>query len=594
MTKFRSRLLFALITLIMFVLVAVGLLLGQVFKSYYLSTFQSRLEKETGLIASEIKQAGGIDGIDSLSLSTYAELLEVRISIINGSNEIIFDGGQEEYDLTSHRITLQNIVDQWESRNDTLNRKIVENVEVRYYWEPITNQNGTEQGLIVLSTSTDVLKAAYGQIWLVLAISLGLSLIIIVILGSKITEQYTKPIESATNVAIELAKGNYRARTYEDYLDETSMLSTSINILARNLQEMVSAQELQQDRLLTLIENMGSGLLLIDPRGFVVLMNKTFKELFEVDPSNYLKKRYHEAIQHEDIIKVVEEVFMTEEKVRKQLLLPLHLERKHFEVYGAPIIGISDEWKGILLVFHDITELEKIRTNAKRFVANVSHELKTPITSIKGFSETLLDGALEDRDTLEYFLNIMLTESDRLQSLIQDLLDLSKLEQHGFKLDVSTFDLSRLIEEVVLMLKGKAEEKEIQLQFDPAPELTLEGDMNRFKQVFINLINNAISYTGPGGHVKVFVKEERDEITIKVQDNGVGIAASELPRIFERFYRIDKARSRNSGGTGLGLAIVKHIVEAHHGEIDVESSEGVGTTFIVKVSKEFQYLSTTL
>lgn len=204
---------------------------------------------------------------------------------------------------------------------------------------------------------------------------------------------------------------------------------------------------------------MGSGLILIDSRGYINLVNRPYKEVFNVNPSEYLYKLYYEVIEHKGVTEVVEEIFMTEQKVKKRLIIPVNIERRYFEVYGVPIIGTNDEWKGILLVFHDITELKKLEQMRKDFVANVSHELKTPITSIKGFSETLLDGAMENKQTLNDFLNIILKESDRLQSLIQELLDLSKIEKQGFSLSIQRLDLAVVLEDVVAIMKGKAKRK---------------------------------------------------------------------------------------------------------------------------------------
>ncbi|HLO10954.1 MAG TPA: ATP-binding protein [Pseudoneobacillus sp.] len=426
----------------------------------------------------------------------------------------------------------------------------------------------------------------YRVLWWLLSISLNIALILIVLLGIKIRNRYTKPIEAATNVAIELSKGNYRARTYEDHRTETSTLSTAINTLAINLQEIVKTQELQQERLSTLIENMGSALILIDNRGYISLINKAYKEIFHVDPNQFLLKLYYDVIGHKNITELIEEIFMTERKVKRQLLLPLDIERRYFEVFGSPIIGTNNEWKGVLLVFHDITELKKLEQMRKDFVANVSHELKTPITSIKGFSETLLDGAMKDEATLKAFLSIVLKESDRLQTLIQDLLDLSKIEQQGFHLNIEEIDIMILLNEVMAMLEGKAVEKNIKLQLIPSyTPLLIKGDYYRLKQVFINLISNAITYTPAGGYVEIAVMEKDTMVSIQIKDTGIGIEKEEIPRIFERFYRVDKARSRNSGGTGLGLAIVKHIVEAHKGNISVRSVMDSGTTFTISLEK---------
>lgn len=244
-----------------------------------------------------------------------------------------------------------------------------------------------KQGYVLVKSTIDPLRDVHQKTWGLLIIGFVIACLVVVFLGMKITGQYIRPIESVTKVAIELAKGNYKARAYESHSDETGMLSKAINILARNLQEMTLEQEMQQDRLHTLIENMGSGMILIDSRGYINLVNRSYKETFHVTDEEYLDRLYYESFHHTEIIELVEEIFMTEVKVRKQMLLPLGIERKHFEVYGAPIIGTNHEWKGIVLVFHDITELKKLEQMRKDFLANVSHELKTPITSIKGFQK---------------------------------------------------------------------------------------------------------------------------------------------------------------------------------------------------------------
>ncbi|MCH6268842.1 two-component system histidine kinase PnpS [Neobacillus citreus] len=419
-----------------------------------------------------------------------------------------------------------------------------------------------------------------------IALFLVIAVVVIIFLGIRIISKFTKPIVEATDVAIELAKGNYRARTNVKRLDETGMLGTSLNRLAQNLQELVKSQEMQQEQLKVLIENMGAGLVLIDSKGYINLINRGFIDIFQVSQADYLNKLYYEVIDQEEIRDLVTEVFRIEQKVSKQLLIPLLIERRYFVVYGVPIIGTNHVWKGVLLVFHDITEIKKLEQMRKDFVANVSHELKTPITSIKGFTETLLDGAMNNQETLESFLSIILKESERLQSLIQDLLDLSKIEQQGFKLNIQKIDLFKLLEDVITLLQGKAEEKTISLELlCPEDRVQIHGDVDRLKQVFINLIGNAITYTPSNGNVGVILLEHGETVRVHVKDTGIGIKKEEIPRIFERFYRVDRARSRNSGGTGLGLAIVKHLIEAHHGQISVISAPGEGSEFIIELKK---------
>ena len=400
------------------------------------------------------------------------------------------------------------------------------------------------------------------------------------------TKRYMRPIEAATMTAIELAQGNYRARTSSSNSGETKMLTTSLNILARNLEEAELSREMHQDRLETLIENIGSGVIFIDNKSYITLINREYKRLFNVDPVHFMFRVYHDVIESEEIIILIEEIFRTEKSIKRQIELPIENEPRHFEVYGAPIIGNHDEWNGILLIFHDITELKRLEQIRKDFVANVSHELKTPITSIKGFSETLLDGALHDEETLRSFLTIILNESNRLQLLIQELLHLSKMEQQVIELQCDDIDLVALLKEIGMMLSTRMQAKQIIFDMDIPDQAIVEGDLSRIKQVFINLLSNAVNYTPVGGKVGVIVKEDQDLVTVAIQDNGIGIENKELPRIFERFYRVDKARSRDSGGTGLGLSIVKHILEIHHGKVTVDSTVGVGTIFTVTLNKK--------
>jgi two-component system phosphate regulon sensor histidine kinase PhoR len=586
MTKFQTRLLVPLITLIFAVLIGLGLLLGQLFKNYYSDIFNERLYKEKHFIASLIEEGGGILSFNKEKLLEYSDLLDVRITLADRDGNILFDSGDQRETVKNelHYDIVDEIMRGKKDKQDFIENK--SGSELRYYWQPIKKGQEVE-GYLFLVTKMEELKKVYSQIWWLLSVSFILALIVIIILGTSITSRYTKPIEAATNVAMELARGNYRARTYEEPDGETGMLSQSINILARNLQEMMKAKEMQQDRLTTLIENMGSGLILIDQQGHISLINRAFKEIFKVQPDCFLYHLYYEVIEHQEITNLIEEIFITEQQIKRQITLSIGIEIKEFEVFGAPIIGTNDVWKGVLLVFHDITELKKLEQTRKDFVANVSHELKTPITSIKGFTETLLDGAKDDPKSLEAFLNIILKESVRLQTLIEDLLELSKIEQHRFKLNIQQMNLSALLNEVITMLRIKANEKGISLNVHISGEnLTIEADPFRIKQVFINIINNAIMYTPNNGKITVETEETEECVKIKVTDTGIGIAKQEIPRIFERFYRVDKARSRNSGGTGLGLAIVKHLIEAHKGTITVASELGKGSTFTISLKKK--------
>lgn len=418
------------------------------------------------------------------------------------------------------------------------------------------------------------------QIWSFLALIFIVAMLFSAVIGYRIIKVQALPIENVTETALELAKGNYRARAYEFSNIGTVELSSAINVLARNLQEITAVREMEQERLKTLIENMGSALIMIDRQGSVTLFNKAFTYEFALKDKELSDKFYKEIEIPAELDAFIEHVFMLEQPAREQLKFTQGMNTRHIDVYGAPVIGKHEQWHGIVIVAHDITELKRLEGIRRDFVANVSHELRTPVTSIKGFSETLLDGAYVDQSALLSFLEIIHKESNRLEMLIQDLLELSRIEREGFQVDAQPTEMDALIETAAERIQGRLEEKNISLKLELQPVL-VQGDANRLIQVMINLLINAITYSGAGTAITVRLFEKDGEAVTEVEDQGIGIAASELPRLFERFYRVDRARSRNQGGTGLGLSIVKHLIEAHHGKVEVRSEVGKGTTFTI-------------
>ncbi|OEI75231.1 PAS domain-containing sensor histidine kinase [Bacillus subtilis] len=573
MNKNRVRLFSVFVVCLILVFCVLGLFLQQLFETSGQRKAEEHIEKEAKYMASLLDAGNLNDRANEKIIKDAGEALDVSAAVIDTDGKVLYGSNGRAADSQK----VQALVSGHEGILSTANNKLYYGLSLR--------SEGEKTGYVLLSASekSDGLK---GELWGMLTASLCTAFIVIVYFYSSMTSRYKKSIEAATNVATELSKGNYDARTYGGYIGRSDKLGRAMNSLAIDLMEMTRTQEMQRDRLLTVIENIGSGLIMIDGRGFINLVNRSYAKQFHINPNQMLRRLYHDAFEHEEVIQLVEDIFMTETKKCKLLRLPIKIERRYFEVDGVPIMGPDDEWKGIVLVFHDMTETKKLEQMRKDFVANVSHELKTPITSIKGFTETLLDGAMEDKEALSEFLSIILKESERLQSLVQDLLDLSKIEQQNFTLSIDTFEPAKMLGEIETLLKHKADEKGISLQLNiPKDPQYVSGDPYRLKQVFLNLVNNALTYTPEGGSVAINVKPREKDIQIEVADSGIGIQKEEIPRIFERFYRVDKDRSRNSGGTGLGLAIVKHLIEAHEGKIDVTSEPGRGTVFTVTLKR---------
>lgn len=579
MVKLRTRFIMTTISLILLVLFSLGFVLGQILKVTYEEKLNDEMRAKTLLIREIVKQTKTDELALKKELKTVSKELDGRITIFSKHQEVIASDNGNPANIDSQKV-------EFPSNYDTHYFERDENEGILYYVLPIQEDDKETIGYIQFSIPDTELTDVIQKIWSLITITLTIAGFILILFLVKIMEQFIKPVEAATRVSKELAKGNFKARTYEENVDETGELSQSINILARNLQQMTKSYEVQQERLETLIENMGSGLILIDERGYITLVNRSCKEMLQFQLSDWLNKLYYEAIHYDEVVSIIEEIFMTEQNTRKQLVLSIGIERRHFDVYSAPILSTGQLLKGIVLVFHDITELKKLEQMRKDFVANVSHELKTPITSIKGFAETLLDGAMEQKELREQFLTIILEESERMQSLILELLDLSKIEQEYFQLNWEKVSLEELLLDVLLILKQKASEKNIELTQIVSGQTIIFADPFRVKQIMLNIIANAIHYTKQDGQIEVALVENEETVEFIVKDTGIGMDEVEISRIFERFYRIDKARSRNSGGTGLGLAIVKHLVEAHDGTIAVQSKKGQGSIFNISFKKQ--------
>lgn len=421
------------------------------------------------------------------------------------------------------------------------------------------------------------------QLGIIVTVLLILTFLMLVYVFHNLISDFVDPIESVTNTANELAKGNYRARVYTSGSLTTRKLRHAMNDLARKLQDIEKERKLEEERLKTLIENMGSALMMIDREGTVSIVNKKFLDTFHLTLQDIEGKNFLTVGLPEKLESFIDYVFLTESPYTKQLEIQVQHDKFYIQSYGAPVVGEYGRWLGVVIVIQDISELVRLEQIRKDFVANVSHELRTPITSIKGFSETLLDGAYMDQKMLLSFLEIIHKESNRIQLLINDLLELSKIERFGFSIDFIPTSMQEVIKRSIELTYPRITEKQMDLQVEMNSDVIVNGDANRLIQIMTNLISNAITYSPSETTITIRVYENDGDGVVEIEDQGIGIEKSEISRIFERFYRVDKARSRNSGGTGLGLAIVKHLVEAHQGKIQVESEVGKGTCMKVMI-----------
>ncbi|MBB6450644.1 two-component system phosphate regulon sensor histidine kinase PhoR [Geomicrobium halophilum] len=577
MNTFRTRLMVPLLLIILFTLGALGILIGQILHNLYVDETVDRLQKEARMVASIIED--NENDVQTLTEEISTQL-DLRVTIIGEQGEVFGESNEVDGEMENH-LNRKEVRQAGNVEGATVRESETVGVDHLYYAHPI----GEDEGYVRLALPIDSVNDAIEQMWIFIVVSFVTAFLIIVILGYRVTQRITRPIGQVTTMANELAKGNYQTRTPDEKSDDLGQLNRSINTLAYKLQKTTSNYKSQQENLEALIDNMGSGLLFIDGRGRITLANRMCNDIFQTNTNEWLHDLYYERIDDQNFVQFIQRVFLTEERTREQLRLDDDWATKHYELYGTPVINAKDQLRGVVIILHDISGLKRLEEIRKDFIANVSHELKTPVTSLKGFAETLLSDSLGDQDIQKQFLEIIWKESDRLQDLVNDLLELSRIEHHNFQLNWHSLDLSEIGEEAGRLLRKKAEDKGIQFNISSNGNTELIGDAARLKQMIINLLTNAIIYTGNDGKVEMNMYPDGEMVVCRVSDTGIGIDPDDLPRIFERFYRVDRARSRDSGGTGLGLAIVKHLLEAHHGTIEVESKPNVGTTMIIRLPR---------
>lgn len=359
--------------------------------------------------------------------------------------------------------------------------------------------------------------------------------------------------------------------------DELEKLTYTLNKMARKLEEKVNEIEIKNQHLVTIFESMVEGIIVVDETNRIISVNTTIEKIFNIPRKDLEGKIFLEAIRNNDLFDIINKVLKKGALASRELSLVWPVQ-KIFQINASPVFK-KGKVSGCLLVIHDITEIRKLETMRRDFVANVSHELKTPLTSIKGFAETLLEGGIDDKANNRNFLKIIQDHAERLNKLVDDLLSLSHLESKEMTLEKEYFNLHEHVEKVIAGFNAQLKKKGIDVKDELPSGLFINADKDKIEQVFSNLIDNAIKFNREKGIVRIYSQEENGRIKIIIEDSGVGILEKDIPRIFERFYRVDKARSRELGGTGLGLSIVKHIVELHGGNIGVESVEGLGSKF---------------
>lgn len=518
---------------------------------------------------------------------------EIAINLIK--NNVITDVHLyiKSFNKSNYRVTLidkngiviEDSEASFESMDNHNNRKEI--IEARRYGNAYTARysNSLKKTMIYYATAFDqgyvirssmpieVITGFEGKYLNYYIIVLIIVFFISVFFSSKLSYIIVKPIKDLEFITSRVAKGELDRRVRVNSQDEIGQLAKTFNGMAERLQLTLKDSIEKQNKLEAILKSMDSGVIAVDRNYKVIMINPYAEKIFGIQ-KNIIGKNLMDNIRDYEL----EKVFKSNEESKEIIIL--WPRKKVLKVKTADIIT-DREHIGTVAVVQDITDIRKLENMRSQFVANVSHELKTPLTSIKGFAETLR--YVEDSATREKFLSIIDDETDRLTRLISDILTLSDIEQHKDLKVKEDIQVAQCILDAYNLMKNTADKKQIFMQMEIEGQPIIFGDKDKFKQMLINLIDNAIKYSEQEDSVFVGTKIENSKCIIWIKDTGAGIPKEHIPRLFERFYRVDKARSRARGGTGLGLAIVKHIVLGFKGEIFVESEVGKGTKFTVQI-----------
>jgi len=397
-----------------------------------------------------------------------------------------------------------------------------------------------------------------------------------------LARRHSRPFEQVAAAAIRLASGQAAERVPRSDVRELADLSESLNQMALQLEERTHTIGRKGHEQEAILASMVEGVLAVDSDERVISINRAAAELIGVSASAAIGRNLQEVVRNADLRRFATWARTSDHAVEDDLLLRGEEERV-LQIRGAALRDVRGRSIGAVIVLHDVTNYRHLENIRRDFVANVSHELKTPIASIKGFVETLLDGASQNPQDAERFLRIVAKQADRLNSIIEDLLSLAKIEQSKEEatLPLTAGPVKTILDAAVYDCQTTAAERDIRVSVSCDNAVIADMNAHLLEQAVVNLLDNAIKYSDPGDEVLVTARATPTEVFIAVTDQGCGIDKDHLPRLFERFYRVDKARSRKLGGTGLGLAIVKHIVLAHGGKVTVESTPGEGSTFTI-------------
>ena len=582
----KRKVLVAFVSILMLSVLIIGLLSINLIKQSYTVELDRRLLTNAGLIASFI-ESQRIQPEDESFINLVEELADTgqtRITVMDHQGQVIYDTRSDREQMERHDQRPEVI----SALRDGIGREIrtsaTTGTEMMYVAVPVLIRNQPTY-VVRLSMDLQEIDAITRHIVWYIIISALLGLGVAVVLGFRLIDRIVENIRGIVKMTQRMADGDYGKHIFLESNDELSELAHHFNLMADRLSETIRQLSASNARFLALLTSLRNPIIAVDQQKKVTLMNAASEKLFGVSAKDMEGRHLLELIRNTELDDVIQEAVMDSDPREVEVILREPVE-KILRIMTSQIREQDDPSRltGVVVFMDDVTEIRRLEKIRSDFVTNVTHELKTPLTSISGFVETLKSGEIEDDIIRQRFLDIIDIETERLTRLINDILTLSEIENIRGQDRQRTVSSSELFNEVESMMNAANRNNKVKLEYEVAgnlPDVRINED--RFKQMMINLIDNAIKYTPDGGKVTVIAYAKQKNLVIRVKDTGIGIPAQDLPRLFERFYRVDKARSKKMGGTGLGLAIVKHIVLSMNGTIKVNSEVGKGTEFVITI-----------
>jgi two-component system phosphate regulon sensor histidine kinase PhoR len=576
------------LTLLAFVAVSVlaaGLYLNDALERLAVESLETRLATVAALLHDEARPLLAADRPTS-SLHEFATRAarpsHSRVTLIAVDGRVVADSEVLPADLAR----VENHAERPEvaaalrgQRGRHVRRSATIDAPLLYVAVPVT-EAGAVRGVLRLALPLSIVTSSHAEVHRAMLVGAAVALFVALGIGLFVSDRVTRPVVEMEAIARRMSEGDFTARAPTRSPDEIGRLGRALNVMSNRLRGKIEDLEYEQAKISAVLDGMVEGVIAVDARDHIVALNEPARGLFEVAAGRGERKPLLEVIRNVDLHVLLGDARRTAERavVRRELVVPGASPRT-VQANAVPIdLGGGDF--GVVMVLHDVTELRRLETVRTEFAANVSHELRTPLTAIRGYLETLVGGALEEPEHARRFLEIVFRHTERLGRLLDDLTDLSDIELGRVRLSLGPLVVADVVDSVLAIMRQRAETRGVTLASTLPSDLPeVVADHDRLEQILINLVDNAVKYTEPGGRVTVAARPlETAFVEVAVADTGVGIAPADLPRITERFYRVDKARSRELGGTGLGLAIVKHLVIAHGGELAIESEPGRGTT----------------